>query len=119
MTCGRTIGAFVCASALLLLWPHRADARNLEDILARGAFSICADPDALPFSQRSGAPAGIQIDLAKLLADRIGVRLDVHWVGCEAPLAGSTVMRSWVPWRKPRMTTQGNTKRRRECCALR
>jgi polar amino acid transport system substrate-binding protein len=88
MTCGRTIGAFVCASALLLLWPHRADARNLEDILARGAFSICADPDALPFSQRSGAPAGIQIDLAKLLADRIGVRLDVHWVALRSAARG-------------------------------
>jgi polar amino acid transport system substrate-binding protein len=80
MSCGRIIRAFLCVLALLVFWPHRADARSLEDILARGAFSICADPDALPFSQRSGAPAGFQIDLAKILADRMGVRLDVHWI---------------------------------------
>jgi polar amino acid transport system substrate-binding protein len=80
MICGRNIGAFVCASALLLCWSHRADARSLDEILARGAFSVCADPDALPFSQRSGAPAGFQIDLAKILADRIGVRLNIDWI---------------------------------------
>src|SRR6185436_9366581 len=77
----REIRALVCALVLLPLCSlHRADARSLNEILERGAFSICADADALPFSQRSGAPAGFQIDLAKILADRIGVRLDVGWV---------------------------------------
>jgi polar amino acid transport system substrate-binding protein len=80
MICGRGIGAFVCASALLLCWPHRADARSLDQVLERGAFSICVDPDAMPFSQRSGSQAGFQIDLAKILADRIGVRLDISWI---------------------------------------
>jgi polar amino acid transport system substrate-binding protein len=81
MICHRDIWAFACALVLLPLCSlHRADARSLNEILERGAFSICADADALPFSQRSGAPAGFQIDLAKILADRIGVRLDVGWV---------------------------------------
>jgi polar amino acid transport system substrate-binding protein len=88
MICGRNIGALVCASALLLCWPHRADARGLDEILARGAFSICADPDALPFSQRSGAPAGFQIDLAKILADRIGVRLNIDWIALRGAARG-------------------------------
>jgi polar amino acid transport system substrate-binding protein len=77
---GRNIGAFLCASALVLCWAHRVEAHTLDDILARGAFSICVDPDAMPFSQRSGAPAGFEIDLAKILADRIGVRLDTDWI---------------------------------------
>ena len=34
----------------------------------------------MPFSQRSGAHAGLQIDLAKLLVDRMGVRLDTYWI---------------------------------------
>jgi len=89
MICGRNILAFVCASVLLLCWSHRADARSLDEILARGAFSICADPDALPFSQRSGAPAGFQIDLAKILADRIGVRLDVDWIALRNAARGA------------------------------
>jgi len=84
MICGRNIGAFLCASALLLGWPHGSYARSLDEILARGAFSICADPDAMPFSQRSGEPAGLQIDLAKLLADRMGVRLDTYWIASRA-----------------------------------
>ena len=89
MICGRNIWAFVCASVLLLCWSHRADARSFDEILARGAFSICADPDALPFSQRSGAPAGFQIDLAKILADRIGVRLDVDWIALRNAARGA------------------------------
>jgi len=88
MICGRKIGAFVCASVLLLCWSHRADARSLDEILARGAFSICADADALPFSQRSGAPAGFQIDLAKILADRIGVRLNIDWIALRGAARG-------------------------------
>jgi len=89
MICGRNILAFACASVLLLYWSHRAEARGLDEILARGAFSICADPDALPFSQRSGAPAGFQIDLAKILADRIGVRLDVDWIALRNAARGA------------------------------
>jgi polar amino acid transport system substrate-binding protein len=88
MICSREIKAFVWASLLLLCWSHRADARSLEEILARGAFSVCADPDALPFSQRSGAPAGFQIDLAKMLADRIGVRLNVDWIALRSAARG-------------------------------
>jgi polar amino acid transport system substrate-binding protein len=85
---GRTIGTLACLAALLLCWPHRADARKLDEILARGAFSICVDPDAMPFSQRSGSPAGFEIDLAKILADRIGVRLDVHWIALRGAARG-------------------------------
>jgi polar amino acid transport system substrate-binding protein len=88
MTCGRNIGALVCASVLLLCWSHRADARSLDEIVARGAFSICADADALPFSQRSGAPAGLQVDLAKILADRIGVRLNIDWIALRGAARG-------------------------------
>jgi polar amino acid transport system substrate-binding protein len=81
MICGRDMRALLWAFVLLPLCSlHRADARSLNEILERGAFSICADADALPFSRRSGVPAGVQIDLAKILADRLGVRLDVGWV---------------------------------------
>jgi polar amino acid transport system substrate-binding protein len=88
MICGCKIKAFVCASLLVLCWSHRGDARSLDEIRARGALSVCADPDALPFSQRSGAPAGFQIDLAKILADRIGVRLNVDWIALRSAARG-------------------------------
>ena len=81
MICRREMRALACALVLLPLCSlHRADARSLNEIVERGAFSICADAEALPFSQRSGSPAGLQIDLAKILADHIGVRLNVNWI---------------------------------------
>jgi polar amino acid transport system substrate-binding protein len=76
----RNIEAFLCTLALLLCLPHCIEAHTLDEILARGSFSICVDPDGMPFSQRSGPPAGFEIDLAQVLADRMGVRLDIDWI---------------------------------------
>lgn len=39
---------------------------------------VCAAPDALPFSERSGA--GFENRIAQLLADELGARLDYVWV---------------------------------------
>jgi polar amino acid transport system substrate-binding protein len=85
---GRNPTAFVCALVLVLSGAHRVEARSLNEILDRGAFSICADPDALPFSQQAGAPAGFQIDLAKILANRIGVRLNIDWIALRSAARG-------------------------------
>src|ERR1039458_7083885 len=68
------------ALTLLLFGVCGADGHTLSEIRERGVFSICADPDALPFSTRAGAPDGLEIDLARILADRLGVRLDIDWV---------------------------------------
>lgn len=55
-------------------------ARALEDIQRRGVISLCAAPNALPFASKRGAPPGYQIELARALAERLGVRLQVEWV---------------------------------------
>ncbi len=55
-------------------------ARPLEDIQRRGVLQVCAHPNALPFARRGGDPRGIQLDLAGLIAERLGVRLRVDWV---------------------------------------
>ena len=57
-----------------------ADARPLQEIRARGVLSLCAHPDALPFASRKGDPPGFQIELARALAERLGVGLDVQWI---------------------------------------
>ncbi len=36
--------------------------------------------NALPFAGRKGEPRGIQLDLARVIAERLGVRLSVDWV---------------------------------------
>ena len=76
--------AVACGVALVAFGERPAEARTLSEIRERGAFSICAHPDALPFSSREGSPDGLQIDLARMLANRLGVRLDIEWVAWRA-----------------------------------
>jgi polar amino acid transport system substrate-binding protein len=57
-----------------------AHARPLEDIQRRGVISLCAAPNALPFASKRGEPPGYQIELARALAERLDVRLQVEWV---------------------------------------
>ncbi len=57
-----------------------AAARPLELVRTRGVIELCASPATLPFASRHGDRPGYQIELAKALADRLGVRLQVDWV---------------------------------------
>jgi len=66
-------------SALFLFAPE-ASSRSLEAIRTKGSLSICAHPNALPFASRKGDPPGIQVELAKALAQRLGVGMSVEWV---------------------------------------
>ena len=77
--------------------PDSVSARSLQDIIDRRAFSICAHPDAAPFSMRSPKVTGLQIDLAQAIARQLGVDLQEEWllfrrdarkVGCDAIMAG-------------------------------
>ena len=61
-------------------WSAPASARPLEAVRARGVLSVCAHPNALPFSSKRGSPRGLQLDLAEALARELGVGLTVEWV---------------------------------------
>lgn len=80
MNIGRLLVAAIAALLLFGRGLPAAHAHTLQEILDRQAFTICADPDALPFSSRAGSPPGFQIDLARTIAERLKVRLDVDWV---------------------------------------
>ncbi|GEO37644.1 ABC transporter substrate-binding protein [Skermanella aerolata] len=66
-------------SALVAAMPQ-ASARPLDSIKTRGSLSICAHPNALPFASRKGNPPGFQIELARSIAQQLGVGLSVEWV---------------------------------------
>jgi polar amino acid transport system substrate-binding protein len=77
-----------------------ARARTLAQVLDRKVFSICAHPDAEPFSSKDSVPAGLQVDLAQAIARDLEVRLEIKWilfrrdarqVGCDA-LIGSVAV---------------------------
>jgi polar amino acid transport system substrate-binding protein len=71
----------VLASLLLvLLGPVNATARSLESIRQRGAITLCAHPNALPFASRHGDVPGFQVEVARALAKQLGVSLEQNWV---------------------------------------
>ena len=62
---------FVCAPAA---------GRTLDAVRARGAITLCAHANALPFASRNDSPPGFQIEIARALARDLGVGLEVAWV---------------------------------------
>ena len=66
--------------ALPMLWNATADARTLESVVERGALTLCASPNALPFASKSGPVPGFQIELAEKIAQQLGVKLTREWV---------------------------------------
>ncbi|MDB5575606.1 MAG: hypothetical protein JWR80_782, partial [Bradyrhizobium sp.] len=65
---------------LLMLASTAADARSLEKIIERGALTLCANPNALPFASKTGPVSGFQIELGEKIAERLGVKLNREWV---------------------------------------
>jgi polar amino acid transport system substrate-binding protein len=65
---------------LMLFGATAASARSLEAIRERGALTLCAHPNALPFASRRDANPGFQVEIAKALANQLGVSLEQRWV---------------------------------------
>ena len=70
----------VLAGVLLVLGAINATARSLESIRQRGAITLCAHPNALPFASRHGDVPGFQVEVARALAKQLGVALEQSWV---------------------------------------
>jgi polar amino acid transport system substrate-binding protein len=71
----------VLAGLLVLFGAVNATARSLEAIHQRGALTLCAHPNALPYaSKRGDAVPGFQVEIATALAKQLGVSLEQHWV---------------------------------------
>ena len=67
LSCAPTLPATVAVICCLLA-PTATLARSLDAIKARGVLSVCANPNALPFSSRKGERRGIEVELAETLA---------------------------------------------------
>jgi polar amino acid transport system substrate-binding protein len=73
--CTLTAVAFAAAATA-----SSATARPLEAIKQRGRLLVCANPNALPFSSKTGDKRGFELELGEALAKELGVALDVGWV---------------------------------------
>jgi len=74
------LARYVAGICLLLLGSAAADARSLEIITERGALTLCANPNALPFASKTGPVQGFQIELGEKIAQQLGVKLTREWV---------------------------------------
>jgi len=102
--CKRWLVALACTAAAT------AHARTLPEMAASNEFVICAAPDDMPFSRRDGMPAGLYVDLGRLVAADLGLALQVRWiprrelahrVGCDAIMGTAVVQAADRPtsWR--------------------
>ena len=64
---------FLCAHA-------PAPARPLAEVQVGKQISLCANPNALPYAAETGDLAGFQIEIARALAQRMGLQLQVLWI---------------------------------------
>ena len=71
---------YAASISLLVLGSAAADARSLETIIERGALTLCASPNALPFASKIGPVPGFQIELGEKIAQQLGVKLTREWV---------------------------------------
>jgi ABC-type amino acid transport substrate-binding protein len=69
-----------CSMLAALMLCSDALARTLAEIKYKGAISMCANPDALPFSSQNADPPGFQIEIARAIAAGLGVSLEQQWI---------------------------------------
>jgi ABC-type amino acid transport substrate-binding protein len=65
---------------VMMTMPWQVHARTLAEVKAKGAISMCANPDALPFASEKADPPGFQIEIARALAAGLGVNLELQWI---------------------------------------
>jgi polar amino acid transport system substrate-binding protein len=71
---------FCICAALLLPATENAQARTLAEVKALGALSVCANADALPYASNKPDTPGFQIDIARAIAEGLGVSLNIEWI---------------------------------------
>lgn len=71
---------WVIAVLMALLPPGTALAKSWEEVSTRGEVSVCANPNALPYSSNRPEAPGFQLEIARALAARLGLRLRVEWI---------------------------------------
>jgi polar amino acid transport system substrate-binding protein len=55
-------------------------AKGWEEIRMLGEITVCANPNALPYASDKEAAPGFQIEIARAIAQRLGVRLRAQWI---------------------------------------
>ena len=70
----------IALAVVLLFAANACIARMLAEVKARGVISMCANPDALPYSSKRADTPGFQIEIGRALANALGFPLQVEWI---------------------------------------
>jgi len=57
-----------------------ANAKPWELLRGEGEISVCANPNALPYSSNKPEAPGFQLEIARALAEKLGLRLRTEWI---------------------------------------
>jgi polar amino acid transport system substrate-binding protein len=76
----RTVTRFVVPLLCAYLMATSLAARTLDQIKGFNTLSVCLPANSLPFSSRRDDPPGFEVELARELAQQLGVGLRTDWV---------------------------------------
>lgn len=72
------VSALAIVAAALAFGP--AHARTLAEVKSLGAISMCANSNALPWASNKPETPGFQVELARQVAQGLGVPLNIEWI---------------------------------------
>ena len=65
---------------LVLILPNANAGSTLEEIEKKGVLTVCVDVRNLPYSNADPELPGLNVEIAHLLAEALGVELELHWL---------------------------------------
>ena len=71
------VALFTC---LVLILPNANANSTLEEIKKKGVLTVCMDVRNLPYSNADPELPGLNVEIAHLLAEELGVELELHWL---------------------------------------
>ena len=71
------VALFTC---LVLILPNANANNTLEEIRKKGVLTVCMDVRNLPYSNADPELPGLNVEIAHLLAEELGVELELHWL---------------------------------------
>lgn len=74
------LGAAAILLSASVFMSTATDARTLAEVKALGTISMCANPDALPYSSDKGDAPGFQVELGQKIAEGLGLSLSTEWI---------------------------------------
>ena len=67
-------------TVLVLILPNANANNTLEEIRKKGVLTVCVDVRNLPYSNANPELPGLDVEIAHLLAEGLGVKLELHWL---------------------------------------